>query len=96
DPIPVVSSLKKNVLILFGILTGILLISTIVLAILFTIEKNKTIAIKTVENDLCVTPSCIKAANYLLDSIDESVEPCENFFQFACGTWLKNNRIPDD
>jgi len=35
-------------------------------------------------------------ANYLLESIDESIEPCENFFKFACGTWLKNNRIPDD
>jgi predicted metalloendopeptidase len=35
-------------------------------------------------------------ANYLLESIDESIEPCENFFQFACGTWLRNNRIPDD
>ncbi|CAF1531755.1 unnamed protein product [Rotaria sp. Silwood1] len=95
DPIPVVSSLKKNILILFGIITGILFTSTIILAILFTIEKINTITIKT-ENDLCVTPSCIKAANYLLESIDESIEPCENFFQFACGTWLKNNRIPDD
>jgi hypothetical protein len=47
DPIPVVSSLKKNVVILFGVLTGILLISTIVLAILFSIEKNKTIPITT-------------------------------------------------
>lgn len=35
-------------------------------------------------------------AHYLLESIDESIEPCENFFRFACGTWLKNNRIPDD
>ncbi len=35
-------------------------------------------------------------ANYLLESIDESVQPCDNFFKFACGTWLKNNRIPDD
>ncbi len=45
DPIPVVSTLKKNVIILFGVLTGILFISTIVLAILFSIEKNKTITI---------------------------------------------------
>ncbi len=45
DPIPVVTSLKKNVFILFGVLTGILLISTIVLAILFTIEKNRTTTI---------------------------------------------------
>ena len=35
-------------------------------------------------------------ANYILDSIDETVDPCENFFEFACGTWLKKNRIPDD
>jgi predicted metalloendopeptidase len=35
-------------------------------------------------------------ADYLIDSIDESVEPCEDFYQFVCGTWLKNTRIPDD
>jgi len=45
DPIPVVASLKKNVFILFGVLTGILLISTIVLAILFAIERNRTTTI---------------------------------------------------
>lgn len=36
------------------------------------------------------------SANYLLDSIDQSIEPCEDFYQFSCGTWLKNNRIPDE
>lgn len=35
-------------------------------------------------------------ANYLLESIDEKVDPCEDFFEFTCGTWLKKNRIPDN
>ncbi len=35
-------------------------------------------------------------ANSLLESIDETVDPCENFFEFACGKWIKNTRIPDN
>lgn len=43
DPIPVVSSVKKNVLIPVGVLAGLLLLSTIVLAVLFSIEKSKAV-----------------------------------------------------
>ncbi|MBC6610847.1 M13 family metallopeptidase [Hymenobacter sp. BT507] len=28
-------------------------------------------------------------------NIDKSANPCDNFFQFASGSWLKNNPIPD-
>ncbi|CAG2182909.1 unnamed protein product, partial [Oppiella nova] len=28
--------------------------------------------------------------------MDLSADPCEDFFQFACGTWNKKHIIPED
>src|SRR5437588_9384639 len=29
-------------------------------------------------------------------ALDRSVSPCQNFYQFACGTWMSRNPIPPD
>ena len=31
-----------------------------------------------------------------LQAIDKSADPCNNFFQYACGDWMKNHPIPAD
>jgi len=31
-----------------------------------------------------------------LHAMDRSVQPCENFYRYACGTWIKDNPIPPD
>ena len=44
---------------------------------------------------MCLTKGCVKTAADLIKSIDESVDPCQDFFQFACGNYIKETQIPD-
>lgn len=31
-----------------------------------------------------------------INAIDTSISPCDNFYQFACGNWIKNTKIPSN
>ena len=39
---------------------------------------------------------CLKTAKELLKTMDKTVDPCQDFYLYACGNFIKNTKIPDD
>lgn len=46
--------------------------------------------------NICTTDTCAKESAILLDSLDEHVNPCEDFYEFACGNYIRKIVLPDD
>uniref|UniRef100_A0A673XAU9 Neprilysin n=1 Tax=Salmo trutta TaxID=8032 RepID=A0A673XAU9_SALTR len=44
---------------------------------------------------VCTTADCTQSASRLIENMDANVDPCDNFYQYACGGWLKKNIIPE-
>ncbi|XP_074613416.1 endothelin-converting enzyme homolog isoform X1 [Acropora palmata] len=42
----------------------------------------------------CYSPDCLQIAAGIARKMNASVDPCKNLFQYACGSWIKDNPIP--
>lgn len=47
--------------------------------------------IEVKDDGRCKTNQCLRASANLLQSMDKSVDPCEDFYQFTCGNWAKHH-----
>ncbi|XP_063063489.1 phosphate-regulating neutral endopeptidase PHEX [Engraulis encrasicolus] len=61
---------------------------SLLIAVIVVSQKSK--------EEFCLTPQCIEAAGSVLSKMDQSASPCDDFFQYACGGWIKDNPIPED
>ncbi|XP_048205766.1 LOW QUALITY PROTEIN: membrane metallo-endopeptidase-like 1 [Perognathus longimembris pacificus] len=46
-------------------------------------------------DEVCTTPGCVTAAARILQNMDPTKKPCEDFYQYACGGWLRRHVIPE-
>ncbi|GFU64449.1 endothelin-converting enzyme homolog [Trichonephila clavipes] len=44
----------------------------------------------------CTTPACVMTAATILNYLDKTVDPCEDFYEYACGGWIKSHSLPED
>ncbi|KAM9333255.1 LOW QUALITY PROTEIN: phosphate-regulating neutral endopeptidase PHEX [Pholidichthys leucotaenia] len=51
---------------------------------------------KSSQEEFCLTPECIEAGGSIINKMDRSVDPCQDFYTYSCGGWLKENPIPED
>lgn len=68
-------------------IVSLLFVIIVALIILFITQKGK--------DGVCITADCTQSASRLIENMDPTVNPCENFYQYACGGWLKKNIIPE-
>lgn len=61
-----------------------------------TADTESTKSLKDNKDSVCLTPGCVHAASKMLEQMDSSVEPCDDFYNFACGKFVEDTIIPDD
>lgn len=71
-----------------GLITIVSLLFIIIVALIILFATQKT-------DEICTTADCTQSASRLIENMDPGVDPCDNFYQYACGGWLKKNIIPE-
>ena len=43
-----------------------------------------------------MTKDCVTAASRIIQDMDASIDPCQDFYAFSCGGFIDNTNVPAD
>uniref|UniRef100_UPI00398E31A1 membrane metallo-endopeptidase-like 1 n=1 Tax=Pristiophorus japonicus TaxID=55135 RepID=UPI00398E31A1 len=89
-------SVKKSWTFIEIALTVLLFLMTcavVALVVLYTIQRDKQFSSSS--DKVCTTTGCVAAAARIIQNMDPSALPCEDFYRYACGGWLNRHIIPE-
>eukprot|EP01084_Bolivina_argentea_P285047 488729_1 len=66
----------------------VLFIALLIFTIVY-VAKNENKSTSDSSDNICFTEQCIEVSQELLSYMDESINPCNDFFHFSCGGWAK-------
>lgn len=72
----------------------VIVVALTIAVIVLAATRPKTQTIET--QKYCFKSHCLLAASEILDSIDPTVNPCDDFYKHSCDTWIKSHRISPD
>lgn len=78
---------RKGIILL--IVALILIIGLIIALAVVSHQKSKS-------EEVCNTPGCVMSAAKITSNINANVDPCTDFYEFACGNFIRDTIIPDD
>ncbi|KAJ8664427.1 hypothetical protein QAD02_006089 [Eretmocerus hayati] len=69
-------------------------INQLVWFILFISSCSHVICKKSGHAKICETETCRKTAKTILANMDKTINPCVDFYKYACGNYMKNEPFP--
>ena len=76
-------------------LACVIIVLLLLTCVIFVTLYFSALSEKRTSQESCNDPECVQIAAKIIEAMDPNVDPCDNFYDYACGSWIRNTPIPD-